>query len=79
MRETEKIEFKLENAISEIESLQQNLYKYLEEKRNQFARLYFLGDDDLLELLCHSEDQKILESHLKKIFSGIHSIELYSM
>ena len=45
--------------------------QYLEEQRSHFARLYFIGDEDLLEILGHSKDPVKVSKHLKKMFPGI--------
>lgn len=51
-------------------------FKYLvfQEKRLRFPRFYFLGDEDLLEILGQANKQHVIQSHLKKLFSGIHSV-----
>ncbi len=35
---------------------------------------YFLGDDDLLEILGQSKNPAVIQSHLKKLFAGIHKV-----
>lgn len=39
-----------------------------------FPRFYFLGDDDLLEILGQSTKERVIQAHLKKLFAGIHSV-----
>ncbi|KAK4887690.1 hypothetical protein RN001_003961 [Aquatica leii] len=46
--------------------------------RNKFPRFLFLGDDDLLEIVGQCSKEQVIQSHLKKLFSGIHSINLDS-
>lgn len=36
----------------------------------------FLGDDDLLEILGQSSREQVIQAHLKKLFSGIHSVKM---
>lgn len=48
----------------------------MQEKRNKFPRFLFLGDDDLLEVVGQSSKEQVIQSHLKKLFAGIHSIRL---
>lgn len=40
------------------------------------CRFYFLGDDDLLEILGQPSNPDIIQAHLKKLFAGIHSVTL---
>ena len=47
----------------------------LQEKRSQFPRFYFIGDDDLLEILGQSTNPEVIQTHLKKLFAGIHSVQ----
>ncbi|KAK6038641.1 dynein heavy chain, region 2 [Cooperia oncophora] len=44
------------------------------EKRSAFPRFYFLGDDDLLEILGQSTNPTVIQSHLKKLFQGIDKV-----
>ena len=57
--------------IEQLDKCQKALNEFLEEKRNNFARLYFLGDEDLLEFLAKSTDKVIIKNNLKKLFQGI--------
>lgn len=61
----------LDMLIDQLDRCQKALNSYLEEKRNLFPRFYFLGDDDLLELLGQSTNVEVIHSHLRKLFSGI--------
>lgn len=70
-----------------IQSLQQNLERfsdmlgkiqkalgdYLERQRQSFARFYFMGDEDLLEIIGNSKEIKIVQRHFPKMFAGITS------
>lgn len=40
-----------------------------------FPRFYFIGDDDLLEILGQATNPLVIQTHLKKLFAGIHSVE----
>ena len=48
---------------------------FLQEKRSLFPRFYFIGDDDLLEILGQATNPTVIQSHLKKLFAGIHSVD----
>ena len=48
------IQKQLDEILENLEYCQKALNDFLEEKRNRFARFYFLGDDDLLEILGQS-------------------------
>lgn len=50
-------------------------------KRSVFPRLYFLSDDDLLELLGQARAgaegrETVIQSHLKKLFPGITGVKV---
>lgn len=40
-----------------------------------FPRFYFIGDDDLLEILGQSKNPAVIQSHLKKLFAGIFKVQ----
>uniref|UniRef100_A0A158PNV8 Cytoplasmic dynein 2 heavy chain 1 (inferred by orthology to a C. elegans protein) n=1 Tax=Anisakis simplex TaxID=6269 RepID=A0A158PNV8_ANISI len=64
----------LEQILDQLNRCQRALNQFLEEKRNAFPRFYFLGDDDLLEILGQSMNPVIIQTHLKKLFQGINRV-----
>ncbi|KAG1663699.1 hypothetical protein FOA52_013267 [Chlamydomonas sp. UWO 241] len=66
---------KLPQMAQQLDVCQRALSDFLEEKRSSFPRFYFLGDDDLLEILGQSKNPTVIQSHLKKLFAGIHKVK----
>lgn len=64
----------LDSIEEEQERCQKALNDFLEEKRNKFPRFYFLGDEDLLEILGQSKNPLVIQQHLKKLFAAIHTV-----
>lgn len=66
----------LEKSLQRLESLNRVLNEFLEQKRDKFSRFYFIGDEDLLEIIGQaSEDATIIQIHLKKLFQGVHRVK----
>ena len=75
LSEISGLETTLNAILEQIEVCQSALNKFLEETRNRFPRFFFLGDDDLLEIVGQSENPTVIKLHLKKIFAGIFDVE----
>ncbi|XP_071483964.1 LOW QUALITY PROTEIN: cytoplasmic dynein 2 heavy chain 1-like [Diadema antillarum] len=65
----------LSTLLDQLQRCQKALNEFLEEKRSILPRFYFIGDDDLLEILGQSQNPAVIQSHLKKLFAGIHSVD----
>ncbi len=59
-----------------LSKIQKALGEYLERERSNFPRFYFVGDEDLLEIIGNSKDVLRVMKHLKKMFAGIATIEV---
>lgn len=59
-------------------NIQKSLGDYLERERNNFPRFYFLGDEDLLEILGSGKNMDRVRPHFKKMF-GFSDIEMNEM
>lgn len=64
----------LENIEDQLERIQRALADFLEQKRGGFPRFYFLGDEDLLEMLGRADNPDIIQRHLKKLFAGVRKV-----
>lgn len=69
------ISSKLKNMVDQLQRCQKALNEFLEEKRSLFARFYFIGDDDMLEILGQATNPLVIQTHLKKLFAGIHMVK----
>ncbi|KAA6397427.1 MAG: putative Cytoplasmic dynein 1 heavy chain 1, partial [Streblomastix strix] len=62
----------LERLLQELETVQKGLAQFLESQRNNFGRFYFVGDEDLLEIIGAGKDASKVQRHLRKLFAGIY-------
>lgn len=61
----------LERLANLMALIQRALGEYLEHQRTEFSRFYFLGDDDLLEIVGISGEPNKVLSHVGKMFAGM--------
>ncbi|KAI8459260.1 dynein heavy chain, N-terminal region 1-domain-containing protein [Phakopsora pachyrhizi] len=64
----------LDKLVESLGKLQKALGEYLERERSSFPRFYFVGDEDLLEILGNSKDILRVVKHLKKMFAGLSTL-----
>jgi dynein heavy chain 1, cytosolic len=61
----------LERLAELLSKIQKALGEYLERERISFPRFYFVGDEDLLEIIGNSNDTTRVAKHFKKMFAGL--------
>ncbi|BGP05267.1 dynein heavy chain [Rhodotorula toruloides] len=66
----------LERLADLLSKIQKALGEYLERERSSFPRFYFVGDEDLLEIIGNSKDILRVSKFLKKMFAGLSSLKL---
>ncbi|EPQ28904.1 uncharacterized protein PFL1_03705 [Pseudozyma flocculosa PF-1] len=66
----------LERLAELLSKIQKALGEYLERERANFPRFYFVGDEDLLEIIGNSKDTSRILKHLKKMFAGLATIRM---
>lgn len=59
-----------------LNKIQKALGEYLERERTSFPRFYFVGDEDLLEIIGNSNDIVRISKHFRKMFAGISGLLL---
>ncbi|VDN10890.1 unnamed protein product [Dibothriocephalus latus] len=70
------VQRQLERLADLLSKIQRSLGEYLERQRSSFPRFYFVGDEDLLEIIGNSKNIPRLQKHFKKMFAGVNSIKL---
>ena len=73
-----ELQAQLESDIKDLELCQKSLAVFMQKKRFVMPRLYFLGDDILLEILGQQNNPNTLQTHMKDLFQGIDSVLLDS-
>ncbi|KAJ2638163.1 dynein heavy chain [Coemansia sp. RSA 1286] len=70
------IQRSLERLADLLRKIQKALGDYLERERASFPRFYFVGDEDLLEIIGNAKDVSRIQKHLRKMFAGLAFIQL---
>ncbi|CAE7031283.1 Dync1h1 [Symbiodinium sp. CCMP2456] len=63
----EGVQKQLDRLSDMLTAVQKALGDYLEKQRSQFARFYFVGDEDLLEMIGNSKDVAAVSRHLARL------------
>ena len=66
----------LEHLAGNLSKIQKALGEYLERERVAFPRFYFVGDEDLLEIIGNSNETTRVAKHFKKMFAGISGVQV---
>ncbi|KAL3472098.1 dynein heavy chain, cytoplasmic [Aspergillus californicus] len=64
----------LERLADLLNKIQKALGEYLERERVSFPRFYFVGDEDLLEIIGNSNNVLRVAKHFKKMFAGLSGV-----
>lgn len=64
----------IHTMVRTLENLMKSLTKYIEEKRECFPRLYFLSNEQIIEMCGVLEDIQTLERSFHKMFEGIDKV-----
>lgn len=59
-----------------MENIQKKLDDYLEKKRGEFPRFYFLSSDELIDILANAQNIDVIQGHLKTMFDNIVKLEI---
>lgn len=74
-QDSEQMANSLNNNNEKLAQINKMLNKYLENKRSDFPRFYFLSDDELLEILSRAKNPKAVRKYMNKCFEAIESID----
>ncbi|CAM9128550.1 unnamed protein product [Discosporangium mesarthrocarpum] len=72
----ENLQRQLERQFGLMEHIQKALGDYLEGQRQTFSRFYFVGDEDLLEIVGNANEPAKVVQHLGKMFASIGGITM---
>jgi dynein heavy chain len=61
---------------SQLQLCEKALAQYLESKRVDFPRFYFVSTADLLDILSNGNSPQLIQRHLTKLFDAVARIKL---
>lgn len=65
----------MDKYLDTLAKVRRSLNEYLEKQRELFPRFYFIGNEDLLEIIGNASDINSLGPHLSKMFQGLAAVE----
>jgi len=71
----ENMHYKMKKGVEDLDDIQKKLEKYLNSKRQVFARFFFLSDESLLEILAQTKNPLLVQPHVGKCLEGIDRLE----
>jgi dynein heavy chain 1 len=66
-----QLDHNLQRLAELLDKIQRALGDYLERQRQSFSRFYFVGDEDLLEIIGNAKDPFKIQRHMSKMFAGV--------
>lgn len=69
----------LSEMTAQLDTIQKHMKKYLEKRKYETPRFYFLSDEDIFEILGKAKDPMCLHRFLKKMFEGIRSLDFHQI
>eukprot|EP00051_Salpingoeca_urceolata_P022681 m.374555 g.374555 ORF g.374555 m.374555 type:complete len:4634 (-) comp20005_c1_seq12:280-14181(-) len=66
----------LNKMLDKLGKVEKDLRDYLEKERRKFPRFYFVGDEDLLDIIGNAKNIDKQQKHFKKMFAGINAVAL---
>lgn len=66
----------LERLNELLHKIQKALGEYLERERTRFPRFYFVGDEDMLEIIGNARDARQVARHLGKMFASVAALDV---
>lgn len=73
--ENDMVQQLLKSLEQGLDFCQKKLDTYLETKRREFPRFYFVSDTEVLNILSQGSDPAMVQNHLPSLFDGITNIE----
>lgn len=64
----------LTKLFDSLQNTKKGLLEYLDRQRDLFPRFYFVGNDNLLELLGSSSNISLINKHINLMFTGVNSL-----
>ena len=75
-KDERRLQAELDSYAETLSLIQKALGEYLEKQRAAFPRFYFVGDEDLLEMIGNAKTPAKIARHLSKMFAGLEGLHV---